>query len=40
MSLGNIDFGIKNPELLLQALTHSSYTKDHPAIANNERMEF
>lgn len=35
-----MDFGIKNPELLLQALTHSSYTKDHPEILNNERLEF
>lgn len=34
------DFGITNPELLLQALTHSSYTKDHPEVANNERLEF
>lgn len=34
------DFGITNPELLLQALTHSSYTKDHPEVVNNERLEF
>lgn len=35
-----MDFGINNPELLLQALTHSSYTKDHPEVSNNERLEF
>jgi ribonuclease-3 len=35
-----MDFGINNPELLLQALTHSSYTKDHSEVSNNERLEF
>jgi ribonuclease-3 len=29
-----------NPELLKRALTHSSYSKDHPDCLHNERLEF
>jgi len=31
---------IKQPELWEQALTHSSYSNEHPNIANNERLEY
>lgn len=33
-------YAITNEALLKQALTHSSYTKDHPQKLNNERLEF
>ncbi len=31
---------ISNIKLWEQALTHSSYTKDHPNVSDNERLEF
>lgn len=30
----------RNPALLQQALTHSSYTNEHPTVEHNERLEF
>ncbi|MBU6228638.1 MAG: ribonuclease III [Cyanobacteria bacterium REEB459] len=30
----------QNPDLLLQALTHSSYARQHPGTADYERLEF
>jgi ribonuclease-3 len=35
-----IGYTFKNPELLKQALTHSSYASEHKAADNNERLEF
>jgi len=29
-----------NPDLLIEALTHSSFVNEHPSVASNERMEF
>lgn len=30
----------QNPNLLLQALTHSSYSNEHPGCGHNQRLEF
>lgn len=36
----NLDYHFQNPDLLVQATTHKSYTNEHPKVPNNERLEF
>ncbi|NLJ66859.1 MAG: hypothetical protein GX340_06045, partial [Clostridiales bacterium] len=35
-----IGYKFKNPDLLLNALTHSSYANENRGISDNERLEF
>ncbi|MEC8024917.1 MAG: ribonuclease III [Myxococcota bacterium] len=38
--MANLDVRFKNPDLLQRAVTHSSYSNEHPESVDNERLEF
>ena len=38
--MANLDIQFEKPELLQRAVTHSSYSNEHPESMDNERLEF